>query len=84
MKSAQRLGFRLDEVADLLRLEDSLHCREAAEIAQRKLADVRKRLTDMRRMEAALARLVGQCRTRRGTVTCPIIASLQAGVPAGG
>lgn len=78
VKSAQRLGFSLDEVAELLRLEDGLHCHEASELAQRKLADVRKRLADMERMEAALSRLIGECRSRRGNVSCPLISSLQA------
>jgi MerR family mercuric resistance operon transcriptional regulator len=31
VKSAQRLGFSLDEVGQLLKLEDGTHCSEAAE-----------------------------------------------------
>ncbi len=79
VKSAQRLGFSLDEVAELLRLEDGLHCQEASELAQRKLADVHKRLADMQRMEAALSWLIGECGSRRGNVSCPLISSLLAG-----
>jgi MerR family mercuric resistance operon transcriptional regulator len=30
VKSAQRLGFSLDEIAELLRLEDGTHCEEAS------------------------------------------------------
>ncbi|MFX6250319.1 MerR family transcriptional regulator, partial [Acinetobacter baumannii] len=29
MKSAQRLGFSLEEIGELLRLEDGTHCEEA-------------------------------------------------------
>jgi MerR family mercuric resistance operon transcriptional regulator len=78
VKSAQRLGFSLDEVAQLLRLEDGTHCTEAAGLAALRLADVRSRLADLARMETALAALVEQCCTRRRNVSCPLIASLHA------
>jgi MerR family mercuric resistance operon transcriptional regulator len=77
IKSAQRLGFSLDEIADLLQLEDGSHCDEARAQAERKLADVRTRLADLRRIEATLAALVEQCCTAKGEVRCPLIASLQ-------
>jgi MerR family mercuric resistance operon transcriptional regulator len=37
VKSAQRLGFSLDEIAELLRLEDGTHCEEASSLAEHKL-----------------------------------------------
>lgn len=76
VKSAQRLGFSLDEVAQLLKLEDGTHCSEAAELAALRLADVRARLADLKRMESALSKLVKECSTRRGQVCCPLIAAL--------
>lgn len=76
VKSAQRLGFSLDEVAQLLRLEDGTHCREAAELASARLADVRIRLADLKRMESALSQLIAACDTQRGKVSCPLIAAL--------
>lgn len=33
VKAAQRLGFSLDEIGQLLKLEDGTHCSEAAELA---------------------------------------------------
>jgi MerR family mercuric resistance operon transcriptional regulator len=77
IKSAQRLGFSLDEVAELLKLEDGSHCGEAREQAERKLADVRARLADLQRIEQALSELVERCHSVRGRVCCPLIASLQ-------
>ncbi len=79
IKSAQRMGFSLDEVAQLLQLEDGTHCHEAAELAEHKLADVRARLADLTRMEATLSDLVGKCKSQSGNVCCPLIASLQRG-----
>lgn len=78
IKSAQRLGFSLDEIGDLLKLEDGAHCTEAREQAERKLADVRSRLADLRRIEVALHELVKRCRAANGRVQCPLIATLQA------
>ena len=40
VKSAQRLGFSLDDVAELLRLEDGAGCVDARRLAQRKLDEV--------------------------------------------
>ncbi len=78
IKSAQRLGFSLDDVAQLLTLEDGTHCSEAAEFAARHLADVRARLKDLKRMETVLSRLVAQCGSHDATIACPLIASLHS------
>ncbi len=76
VKSAQRLGFTLDEVAQLLKLADGTHCSEASELAELRLADVRTRLKDLRRMESALSSLVKECHEHRGEASCPLIAAL--------
>jgi MerR family mercuric resistance operon transcriptional regulator len=77
IKAAQRLGFSLDEVADLLRLEDGTRCGEARQLAEHKLADVRQKLSDLQRIESVLTALVDRCSAVRGRVNCPLIASLQ-------
>jgi MerR family mercuric resistance operon transcriptional regulator len=78
VKAAQRLGFSLDEIAQLLQLEDGTHCREAASIAARRLEDVRSRLAALTRMESALSDLLCRCETGRGKISCPLIASLHS------
>ena len=77
VKSAQRLGFSLDEIAELLRLEDGTHCEEASSLAEHKLKDVREKQADLARIEAALTDLVCACHAAKGKVSCPLIASLQ-------
>lgn len=77
VKSAQRLGFSLDEIAQLLRLEDGTNCHDAAEIAAHRLDDVRARLNDLLRIEAVLSGLIHNCRSRPDNVSCPLIATLQ-------
>jgi len=76
VKSAQRLGFSLDEITGLLRLDDGTHCEEASRLAEHKLRDVREKMADLARMEAVLSMLVCDCHARQGNVSCPLIASL--------
>jgi MerR family mercuric resistance operon transcriptional regulator len=76
IKQGQKLGFTLDEVAELLSLEDGRHCREAKEIAQRKLVSIRERIEGLRMMEAALSDLVEGCTSNPDSVSCPIIVAL--------
>jgi MerR family transcriptional regulator, mercuric resistance operon regulatory protein len=77
IRSAQRLGFSLGEIGELLKLEDGAQCREARRLAEHRLADVRRRIADLEGIESALAALVERCRTTRGKVRCPLIVSLQ-------
>ena len=77
IKSAQRLGFSLEEIGELLKLEDGARCSEARQLAEQKLVDVRQKLTDLQRIESVLAGLVARCSAVRGRVNCPLIASLQ-------
>ena len=76
IKSAQKLGFSLDEVAQLLKLEDGTQCDEARTQATHKLQDVQEKLADLKRIETALIELIGQCSRVDGQVSCPLISAL--------
>ena len=76
VKSAQRLGFNLGEVSQLLKLEDGTQCGTAAELAALHLTDVRAKLAELARIEAVLFKLVTECHAKRGNVSCPLIDSL--------
>lgn len=76
VKSAQRLGFSLEEIGGLLDLEDGTHCDEARVVAEQKLQDVRAKLEDLRLIESVLSQLVQRCGSAQGTITCPMIAAL--------
>ena len=78
VKSAQRLGFSLEEVAGLLTLDDGTHCDQARRLGEQKLADVRAKLADLHRIEAALSSLVNDCCASHGAVSCPLIAALKS------
>jgi MerR family transcriptional regulator, mercuric resistance operon regulatory protein len=78
IKRAQQLGFSLEEIAELLSLEDGLHCREVEKIAGQKLATVRERIAQLETMEGALAALVRKCSSNKGRLRCPLIAALES------
>ena len=78
IKSAQRLGFSLDEIAELLQLDDGMHCKQARELGEHKLKDVRAKIADLRRIESVLARMVRACGSNSGSMSCPLIESLHA------
>lgn len=77
IKASQRLGFSLEEVGELLKLEDGTHCQEASKLASGKLLDVRDRLANLQRIEKALSQLVERCSVAYGSVKCPLISSLR-------
>lgn len=75
IKRAQRLGFTLDEISDLLAMQTA-KCSEVQELAELKLEDVRARLTDLKRMETVLKSLLNSCKTNPNNADCPIIETL--------
>ena len=79
IKSAQRLGFSLETVSQLLLLEDGTQCSIAAELASRHLEEVQVRIQDLERIETTLSQLLKQCKQHQGEVACPLISALHEG-----
>lgn len=79
VKEGQKLGFSLDEIAELLELEDGMRCHEARELTLRKLAIIRERIAALQKMERSLSELAERCSQNPGAVACPIIAALLEG-----
>ena len=77
IRSAKELGFSLDEIAELLRLDDGTDCDEARSLGEQKLADVRQKILALKRIERALSQLVRECRKQEGGIHCPLIVSLR-------
>ena len=75
IKRAQRLGFTLDEISDLLAMEKA-KCSEVQELAKLKLEDVQSKLADLSRMESVLDDLLKSCKTNPNNTDCPIIDTL--------
>jgi len=75
IKRAQDLGFTLEEISALLRLERFSACGPARSLAAKKLAVVDTRLRDLERLKSVLEELIARCDagSARG---CAIIESL--------
>ena len=76
VKRAQELGFTLQEIDGLLRLNDGTDRPSIRKIANARLAEIRAKLADLRRMERAIKNLVAECEHTKATLPCPIIETL--------
>ncbi|WP_428420453.1 MerR family transcriptional regulator [Methylibium sp.] len=82
IKRAQELGFSLDEITELLRLEDGAHRKSIRRIATDRLGQIEQKLADLKRMQKVLRHLVTECEHTGNELPCPIIATLAS--PASG
>jgi MerR family transcriptional regulator, mercuric resistance operon regulatory protein len=74
IRRARELGFSLDEIRALLRLRGpaKASCREVREIAAHHLEDIRRKLSDLKKLERLLARTVARC-SGRIAPECPVL-----------
>jgi MerR family mercuric resistance operon transcriptional regulator len=77
IKHAQSLGFSLDEIATLLKLNDGTDHARARRLAEARLAEVEARAADLQRLGALLRSLTQACEHAEARkVACPIIGSV--------
>jgi MerR family mercuric resistance operon transcriptional regulator/MerR family gold-responsive transcriptional activator of gol and ges genes len=78
IKSAQQLGFTLNEIVALLRLRVShkASCRTVKRKAEEKLQNIRNKIAGLKALERVLKDLIRRCRTGATTEACPIMKSL--------
>ena len=79
IRRAQRLGFSLGEIAELLalRVDEVAACERVEARAREKLANVVDKMEELRRIETALEHLVSACQAREPTNDCPILEELE-------
>ena len=77
IKRAQDLGFSLDEVEALLRLRrnSGRNRQRIRSVAERRIADIGRKIEELERMRGALQTLVHRCHAGT-TLDCPIIEAL--------
>lgn len=78
IKRAQELGFSLDEIGQLLRLQDGTDRRAIRRISSQRLAQIETKLADLKRMQRVLKHLVVACEEAATDRPCPIIETLSA------
>jgi MerR family mercuric resistance operon transcriptional regulator len=75
IRRAQTLGFKLDEIENLLFLSVG-HCTEIQSIAEHKLDQVTNKIKDLQKLENVLRDLVWQCGKSVDKTHCPIVDAL--------
>ncbi|MGH3776899.1 MAG: MerR family DNA-binding protein [Pseudonocardiaceae bacterium] len=81
IKRAQELGFTLADIEELLDLAEGGPdaCDAVRAMALARLADLERRIADLRSMRDALARLVDTCDRPRAERECPILHEIERG-----
>lgn len=74
IKRAQKLGFSLNEIAELLELGDG-HCDDVRQRAEHKRAIINQQITDLLALRTTLDELISACATE-DNAHCPIVETL--------
>ena len=72
IRAAQRAGFTLDEIKELIDLDSRDDRVRAREMAYRRLQTLDQQIAEMKKARDALSRLAEQC-THQGPGACPIL-----------
>jgi MerR family mercuric resistance operon transcriptional regulator len=77
IRRGQELGFGLDELRELLRLVDghSYTCAEVRDLAVEHVAEIRRKIADLRRIQKVMDDMAARCSGDR-IPECPIIDAL--------
>lgn len=78
IKRAQRLGFSLKEIQELLALRVDGHasCEEVRQCAEAKIAAIERKLIELHRMRQALREIVAHCTGESPASACPLLEAL--------
>lgn len=76
IRRAKRLGFSLDEIAELLILSSGTDMAAIREAATAKLLEVEKRIKEMQRIRHGLKVVIEKCPGHGSPSDCPIVNSL--------
>ncbi len=78
IKRAQKLGFSLKEISELLllRVDAQTSCDEVRQRTEAKLAEVERKLVELQRMRQALLQVHSLCSGQGPTGRCPMLDAL--------
>lgn len=77
IRTAQKVGFTLDEIAELLELDADLDRPRARELARQRIARLDAQIADLQRARDGLARLARQCARDTAPRACPILTAFE-------
>lgn len=78
IRSAQAVGFTLEDIRSLLVLESGQEGRckhEVQELIERRLSEIEIKMNDLKRVKARLSRALSRCRKSAGE--CPVLHELK-------
>ena len=78
VRSAQAVGFTLDDIRALLQLDGNNKkscCAEVQQLLLQRLHEVEKKMKELRRVRSALGRALDRCRASNGE--CPVMKQLR-------
>lgn len=78
VKRAQQAGFRLEEIAILLRLDRVRDRHAAHRLAGRKVAEIDQQIDALQKLRHALSALTLACERGAGNVPCPILEAFRS------
>jgi Hg(II)-responsive transcriptional regulator len=78
IKRAQRLGFSLKEITELLLLRVDSHttCEEVKQRTEAKIAEVERKMVELQRMRQALLEVASLCTGQGPASACPMLDAL--------
>ena len=77
IRSAQAMGFSLEEIAELATLKGQGACAHTRQLTEAKLADVRRKMAELRRLERELVQLAAECARSPSDACCPTLDRLE-------
>jgi len=75
IKRAQQLGFKLQEIAQLLQLGDG-KCEDVRSRAEQKRQQIDQQISDLNKLRNTLDELINTCHSNNKNTQCPIIETL--------
>lgn len=81
LKHAQKLGFSLSEIKDLLKLRTNKEsgCEAVQVRATKHLQDVEQRIKNLKSVQIVLSKLIRQCKDKKTSDCCPILNCFEEG-----
>jgi DNA-binding transcriptional MerR regulator len=80
IKNAQKLGFTLKEIRELLKLRIKINssCDSVLKKAEHKRAEIMVKIKDLQSMKRTLDQLIHKCEQSIPTEDCPILESFES------
>ena len=75
IKRAQQLGFKLQEIAELLQMGDG-QCGDVRARAEKKRQQINQQISDLEKLRVTLDTLISNCQRDSDSGHCPIIETL--------